>query len=522
MKNKIIFTVIIFSSILFSGCEDSLELFPPGAISENVFWKQEKDAILAVNAVYRELDDAQMIIDLDGVTDLGYVRHSWTDMYRLSVGIHDPLNSVVSGVWTRYYAGLRKANDVINNVDKITSGNPETLKRVKGEARFLRAYFYTNLTSLWGDVPLLLKPLEITDQIAKEKKSVIVDFIIAELDDIISTNALPLSYASSNVGRITKGAVLALKARVCLRNERWAEAAKAAKAVMDLGVYELYPNYGNLFTYAGENCSEIILSSQYAKGGLSHDAFYWGPYSIGGSSVVEPIRPLFEKYAYKGIKEPNDPYKNIDPRWGFTCYYPGSVMRTENEVPVIYNSYPYASNKSIDKVNTMDNTSSHGWSLRKYIDYENDKNNAAQGTIDFILIRYADVLLMYAEAKIELNEIDQSVYDAINAVHKRPSVDMPLIANGLSQNEMKDLVRNERAVELAFEGLRIYDMYRWKIGENKVGLVKGFDYLDEASGEYKIWDLGIKRYFKQDRDYLWPIPQTEIDLNKNITQNTGW
>ena len=187
----------------------------------------------------------------------------------------------------------------------------------------------------------------------------------------------------------------------------------------------------------------------------------------------------------------------------------------------MYNSYPYASNTSIDKVNTQDNTSSYGWNLRKYIDYENDKNNPDQGAIDLILIRYADVLLMCAEAKIEQNEIDQSVYDAINAVRGRPSVAMPPITGGKSQSELRDVVRNERAVELAFEGLRLYDLYRWKTGEKKAGLVQDFEFLDEASGFNKTWSIGIIGHF-QERDYLWPIPQREIDLNKKMTQNTGW
>ena len=102
----------------------------------------------------------------------------------------------------------------------------------------------------------------------------------------------------------------------------WAQASGAAKAVIDLGIYSLYPNYGDLFTYAGENSNEIIMSKQFAKGGLTHAAFEWGPYSIGGSSVVEPIRNLFEKYEYKSLKDAQDPYKNIDPRWAFTCHYP--------------------------------------------------------------------------------------------------------------------------------------------------------------------------------------------------------
>ncbi len=521
MKNRFFYMIMVVFTCFISGCEKSLELFPPGDISEKVFWTQEKDAILGINAVYRELDELNMVVNLDGVSDLGYVRHSWTDLYKLGMGIHDPLNTVMSDTWSRYYRGIRKANDVIANIEKIPNANPLLIKRVKGEARFLRAYFYTNLTSLWGDVPLILETLKITDQIKKEKKSIIIDFVNKELDEIVNLNALPLAYGSNDIGRITKGAALALQARVCLRNGLWQKASVAAKAVIDLGVYDLYPNYGDLFKYAGENSKEIILSMQYAKGGLTHTAFDWGPNSIGGSSVVEPIRTLFDKYEYKGPKDPANPYKNIDPRWGFTCYYPGSVIRTVDGVPNLYNSYPYAANTSIDKVNSQDNTSSHGWNVRKYIDYDNDKSNPGQGTIDLILIRYADVLLMYAEAKIEMDQIDQSVYDAINKVRGRAGVEMPPIISGQSQSDLRPLVRNERAVELAFEGLRLYDLYRWKTGDAKAGLVQGFEYYDQATNTNKIWSIGIIRHF-QERDYLWPIPQRELDLNKNMTPNKGW
>lgn len=520
---KIIFSICLLLCLnIISGCKKSLDLYPPSAISENLFWQQEKDALFAVNSVYRELDHDNMVIALDGATDIGYVRNGWVNWYKMGMGIQDPLDADINEAWTRYYVGLRKANDVINNIDKIEKGNPEVLKRVKAEAKFLRAYFYTNLTSLYGDVPLILEPLKITDQIGKTPKAEVVDFIIAELDEIINSEALPVSYSSADVGRVTKGAALALKARVCIRNEKWSAAAAAAKAVMDLGVYELFPHYGNLFTYAGENSKEVILARQYAKGGLTHNALNWGPSSIGGSSDAEPIRKLFSKYEYKGDKDPNNPYTNIDPRWGFSFYYPGAVISGGEAQPLVYNSYPYASNSSIDKVNSQDNTSSHGWNIRKYIDYQNDQANPNQGAIDIILIRYADVLLMYAEAKIELNEIDESVYTAINTIRKRPSVDMPLITTGKSQAELRALLRNERCVELAFEGLRIYDMWRWKIGEEKAGLVQGFEYVDEATKQTKIWSIGINRSFNPQRDYVWPIPQREIDLNKSLTQNTGY
>ncbi len=518
MKRISIYSFLLLFAM--TSCEDSLELFPPTLISENVFWKSEKDAILSVNSIYRDLDDQNMVINLDGATDIGYIRNGWTTWYKLGMGIQASLDNEFSDVWTRYYRGIRKANDVLANIDKIPEADPEIIKRVKSEARFLRAYYYTNLTSLWGDVPLILTPLGITEHITNTPKDETVSFILAELDDIINQNGLPVQYGNADIGRATKGAALALKARISLRNKKYDIAAQAAKAVIDLNVYKLHDDYGELFTYAGENSSEIIFSRQYAKGGLVHGSFDWGPNSIGGSTTAEPVRKLFEKYEYKGVKNSANPYSNLDPRWGYSFYYPGSILYTEGGNTTLYNSSPDENNRSVDKINTQDNTTSHGWNIRKYIDYANDKSNPGQGAIDFILIRYADVLLMYAEAKVELNQIDQSVYDALNEVRSRPSVDMPLISTGMTQSQLREKIRDERAIELAFEGLRMYDMYRWGVGANKVGLVQGFDYT--SGGVQKIWDIGIRRNFREDRDYLWPIPQREIDLNQNIKQNPNW
>lgn len=139
-----------------------------------------------------------------------------------------------------------------------------------------------------------------------------------------------------------------------------------------------------------------------------------------------------------------------------------------------------------------------------------------------IFIRYADVLLMYAESKIELNEIDQSVYDAINEVRERPSVEMPPITTGKTQAELRAIVRNERTIEFAFEGQRIHDVNRWKIGSDKAGIIEGMDYKDAVTGEWKVLDRGYVRSFRADRDYLWPIPQAEIEINENISQNPNY
>ena len=515
MNNSHIKISVLAAFFLLLGCDDGLDLEPAGQVSETIFWQRERDALLAVNAAYAELDGQQMVVELDGVTDIAYRASSGPGSFHdVGAGTIDPSNGAIGAQWDRYYRGVRRTNDVITNIGRIEGGDPETLARLEAEARFLRAYYYTQLSSLWGDVPLIQEVLDINENVGRTDKEAVVDFIIAELDAIINANALPLSYDESNTGRATSGAALALKARVALRNGRFAVARDAAKAVIEAGTYALHPDYGELFQYAGQNSSEVIFDRQYAVGGDTYDAFTYSAASIGGSSVVEPIQALFEKYEYTGPKNPDNPYENIDPRWNFTAYYTGQPIGTS-----IYNSWPGSGTP--DRVGGSEFATDQGYNLKKWIDYDSDSENPSIGAINMILIRYADVLLMYAEAKIELNELDPSVYDAINEVRGRPSVEMPPITVGKSQAELREIVRNERAVELAFEGLRLYDMNRWQIGEEKAGLVQGM-YYQEEGGAWKLWSGGFERRFRPERDYLWPIPQAEIEINSEITQNPNY
>ena len=514
MKNINISIGILLCISLLPGCDDGLDLIPPGEVSQTIFWQKERDAELAVNAAYRELDGPTMVKELDAITDIGWhATQGPNGLYDVSVGTIAPENNTIESQWNRYFRGIRKANDVITNIHRIEGGDAALLARLEAEARFLRAFYYTQLFSLWGDVPIIQEPLEINDHRARDPKAAVVDFVISELDAIVNSKALPTSYSDSDVGRATHGAALALKARAALRDGRFGIARDAAQAIMDLGVYELYPNYGELFQYAGENCKEVIFDRQYTVGGDTYGAFAFSAASIGGSSVVEPIHHLFKKYGYKGPVNPNDPYENIDPRWDFTAYYTGQPIANS-----IYDSWP--SSTTPDRVNSSEFSTDFGYNLKKWIDYEADAANPSAGAINMILIRYADVLLMYAEAKIELNELDPSVYDALNQVRQRPSVEMPPITAGKTQAELRDIVRNERAVELAFEGLRLYDMNRWHIGEEKAGLIEGMWYID--NGQWKLWNNGFERRFRADRDYLWPTPQAEIEINDKMTQNPNY
>lgn len=514
MKKIIYWNLSVLLAVIMLGCDDGLEFTPTGSVTEDIYWQRASDAETAVNAAYAELDDLTMVLQLDGVTDIAYRAGSGPGtLHDVTAGNIVASNSAITGIWNRYWRGVRKANDVITNINQVELGDPELLERVEAEARFLRAYFYTQLTTLWGDVPLITEPLNINDHVGRTNKDEVVSFIISELDQIINNHSLPISYSGNNIGRATYGAALALKARVALRNEMWATARDAAQEVMNLGVYELYPDYQELFMREGQNSSEIIFDRQYTEAGNTYNAFAYSASSIGGNSIVEPIHNFYQKFEFDGPQNPDDPYENIDPRWDYTVYYTGSPIRSG---AAVYDSRPTSS--TADRVNSTEASTQHGYNLRKWVDYDAYSGNPSNGSTNMILIRYADVLLMYAEAKVELGELDQSVYDALNQIRQRPSVEMPLIEGPHSQEELREIVRNERVVELGFEGLRLYDMNRWRIGEEKEGEVFGAHFRDE-NGDWYLQSIGFTRSFNPNRDYLWPIPSSEMNTNTAITEN---
>ncbi|MFD2604118.1 RagB/SusD family nutrient uptake outer membrane protein [Euzebyella marina] len=521
MKKVYITKVLVLSAIsLFFGCADGLDegldLEPTGAVSETVYWSSERDAILAVNAIYNELDGTQSVIELDGITDIGFRSASNVPTFNdVRLGEIDPSNATITAIWERYYRGIGKANGVLANIDRVEDGNAATMARLTAEARFLRAYYYMQLASLWCNVPLILEPLDVNDQRPTNSKEEIVDFVISELDAIINSEALPQSYNADNVGRVTHGAALATKARVAIRNNRYELARDASLAVMNLGIYSLYPDYQELFQAAGQNSTEVIFDRQYAVGGNTYNNFGYSAASIGGNSTVEPMMELFEKYEYIGPVNPDDPYENKDPRWDYNVYYTGQPIGNNT-----YNSWPNSSTP--DRVSGSEWATLYGYNLKKWVDYETFVENPSLGDVNMILIRYADVLLMYAEAKTELNEIDASVYDAINDIRQRPTVEMPEITEGKTQAELREIIRDERVKELAFEGLRLFDLNRWQLGEEKVGLLEGMYYINESSGEWEVMNYGQVARFNPDRDYCWPVPQKEMDINDVITQNPGY
>lgn len=240
--------------------------------------------------------------------------------------------------------------------------------------------------------------------------------------------------------------------------------------------------------------------------------------------TVVPTKILADAYAMKNGKEITDPtsgfdlmnpYANRDPRMRFSIYVPGDELPDGK----IFNSAPNGG--TADAVGGTMQATSTGYVMKKYINKE-DYATLNNSGINIILLRYAEVLLTYAEARIEMNQIDQSVTDAINLVRTRSDVGLPALSTGLSQAQLRTAVRKERMVELAFEGWRMFDIRRWKTAETVIpGGVFGITYVANGNSE-TIKILAFEKTFNKNRDYLWPIPQRERELNPGLSQNAGW
>jgi starch-binding outer membrane protein, SusD/RagB family len=526
------FKHIIYSGITgitlgLASCDSNLlETVPNDRLSEDLFWKTEGDAKLAVNSLYTDLDSTN-IVSWDGVTDIAHINQSFNVDAYIEAGSYDATSSKIYGEWRKAYRGIRAVNYFLENVDKIPGANPAVVNQFKGEAKALRAYYYIKLAGLYGSVPLVTSSISIDEGrlLVNAPVEEIWNFVEKELTEAAAL--LPTSYGAADKGRVTKGAALGLLARANLYAGRYQKAADAADQVIKLGVYGLYDSYEKLFSYAAENNKEVILDKQYLKDVYQHNVFaYLAPYSQknGGSTVV-PTKALVDTYeTLEGKKitdagsgyDPAKPYVNRDPRLRFSVFLEGDAL------PSGITFQPRPTSSTADAIGSTYIASTTGFNIKKYINTEDFANPTNSG-INIILLRYAEILLTYAEAKIELGQIDGSVLAAINQIRNgRADVKQPSIT-ATAQAALRDIVRRERAVELAFEGQRLFDIRRWKIAENVMtGPVFGITYPDNTGKLITVQAASSNRVFDPARHYLWPIPQKERDLNPNLKQNPNW
>jgi hypothetical protein len=525
IKNTLIAAMLVFAGV---SCDtDLLETVPNDRISSAIFWQTPNDALLAVNSLYNDLEGVNLL-SFDAITDIAHTNEPFDVQAYIEQGNYDALNNKIHTQWANAYKGIAAANLFLENIDNISFPDENLRNRYKAEAQTLRAYQYIKLVPLYGDVPLITQTLTLEDSrnVTREKAAVVWDFVDKELED--ASSHLPDSYDASNKGRITRLAALGLKARAALYAGNYRKAADAAALIIGSGKAELYPRYEKLFSYEAEDNSEVLLDKQFIKDLYPHNVFYLiGPYSQkNANSYYVPTKDLVDIYQTSDGKnitdpssgyDPSNPYDNRDPRLRFSILLDGDVLPSGTVF------HPAPNSGTEDAVGHSYHNSTTGFNIKKYFNAE-DYANINNSGVNIILLRYAEVLLTYAEAKIALHEADQSVYDAINLVRNgRTDVQLPSIPSGRTEEELTEIVRRERAVELAFEGLRLADIRRWRIAENVLpGDIYGITYTDD-DGQVKVARVvSSTRAFNPARDYLWPVPQKERTLNPNLTQNPNW
>jgi hypothetical protein len=534
------FGVFLLLEIILSGCSDVLEYSPYNQVSEDVFWKNNDDAFMGLVGVYRlgsagtETDflTETSIFFMDQKSDNAYVP---PDNFREAMinGTDEPTNTLASTAWSNSYNRIGRANYFLENIDKVNMDQVEK-DEMKAEARVIRAIFYFYMTQFYGGVPLITGTLTVDEanNVSRASKEEVVTFVLSELTE--AANDLPATRPASERGRITKAAALAFKGRLQMAEQKWADAALTYKSIIDLGVHIIDPRYKELFIEAGENSLENIFSTQYTTESGSSQAHYrLLPRALKGASQIGILNSLVEAYECidgKTINEsplydPQNPYviDNVpyrDPRLYYTVILP-NVSKVKG---VLYVTHP-DSTKSLDQMPTKAKT---GYGYFKYLDEAFNGDTKIYGG-DKPIVRYAEVLLSYLESKLEAgDQITQELLDqTINMVRGRESVNMPPITE-IEKDKLRIILRRERRVELALEGIRYWDLLRWHIAHIELNKnTYGAKVCDGQSNcKYQVDENGYyflyKRGFRENVDYHWPIPQDQIDINPNLEQNPGY
>ena len=548
-STHIILLVLAFG---LSACsKDFLERKALDAIPNDEFWKTEGQLKLAVNACYDYLK-GKNVVDMENLGDNTIYPPS-SDYQHISSGNYDFTTGTLNTEWVNQYKGIRRCNHFLENYSKAQGVKESTLRQFAGEARFLRAFLYSYLSFFFGDVPLITNTLNIGDEQVygpRTPRAEVVDFILQQLDSAAAE--LPVSYGAADLGRITRGAALGWKSRVALFYGKYDVAEAAALAVMDLKKYQLYTaagtaSYNELFTQKGKLAGgankETMLARLYLIDVSMHNMSRECQVP-DQTSRFNPTKSLLDTYLCtdgKSIDQSplysetgyGDVFLNRDPRMKQTILAPGSEWGGKDDGDVddkpgnIYNIPKFNS----DKKGCITAT---GYYFTKYVQvsavatYNKDPN-------DIHIMRYAEVLLNYAEAREMQGKLTQEDLDrTINLLRDRVGMHHMIITELTAWGmDLRTEIRRERRVELALEGQRYFDILRWKQGALLSADVKGMKkaFIPENMQPYVAsvpvdangyMIVNTNRTFTDPKNYLWPVPLTQFQRNPKLGQNSGW
>lgn len=477
----------LFLVLALSGCnEDFINLNPVASASTAQFYKTGNDFVNAVNATYGVLQSMYRsqyyfgdIPTDDALAHTGACINGACDFDNFVVNpVESAASSVLSNRWNDAYRGISRSNIILDRIDAVEM-NADLKNRLKGEAKFLRALLYFNLVQVFGDVPLILKELKTTEEFyafGREPSGKIYAQVEQDLKD--AATALPRQYAAADAGRATAGAAKGFLGRVLLFQGKHATALPFLKEIIESNTYKLLPAFSDVFRYDNGNNAEILFSVQYSRGGLGE-----------GNNIVTQFAPQGSGNAVivGGGGTLNQPTSDI-----LNAYEPGDKRKDAT----IATSYVAANGKPVNI-----------FFVKKFLD---PAMTAPQETeTDYPVLRYSDVLLMYAECLNETGKTSEAL-PYLNAVRNRAGL---AAREGLSQSVSRLAIEQERRTEFAFEGLRFFDLVR----TNRLLPVMNAYFTKnniKANGQV----IEVKEYQK-----VFPIPQSQIDINSTkISQNQGY
>lgn len=517
------------------SCND-MDTSPAGTYSEDQFWTSIEKAQYMLNMVYNQHYSAGTMWNDETLTDNLIHARDFCDERTIRNGNAETTTTTFANTWKNLYAGIKTANMFLANIDKLQA-NKHTLTRMKAQARYLRAWMYLRLTSLYGDVPYFTTNLTTAEakRVSRTPHTQVMAAIHNELTNILNDLPRRDDLTDDERGQITRGAAIMLQARAYLYDSDWAAVEQYCLKLMNeqeqYGHYALFPNYQDLFSQDAEYNAEIIADYEYAPRvrtwGEMHDM---APISAGARvNGRAPTESLVSAYLMEDglttdaspLYNAAHPYAHRDPRLTATVVYDGyrwSDNVADGTTGKIIYTHPNSNITTDAYAGPNKNQTPTGYYVRKYYDAKHEDRLGS--SINIITMRYADVLLMYAESMNEQGKMSQEVWNAtLRPIRQRAgftlasALDYPATA---TQADMRDIIRRERRCELALEGLRWFDIKRWRIGKQCLdGYVLGARFINNNTENIRL----DKYIFDENRDYLWSVPQTQMDINPNLMPN---
>ena len=498
MRFRALITMLVLGGGGVAACKSDLNVTNPNQMNSQTFWSTAADAEQAVNATYNTLLRLGTFLRWQGFSydirsDIGYSPSPWTDLANFNKFTFATYDFDVNhDTWNDTYTGIFRANQVIANVPTINM-DPVLRARYVGEAKFIRGLLYFHLMTLYGgNIPLITAPPLPTDRPASSDSAHVWAQIEADLTDAAA--ALPASYTGADIGRATSGAAKGLLGKVLLQEHKWSQAATQLQAVIQSNSYALDPDYARNFTAAGKNNIESLFEVQVGNPTLAGSQAIYG---LNMSKMIGPCGPSFcdgrpTPWYFSQFFLDSTTTGQVDPRLDATIFWnkPGG-----EDVYGIPFATRYANNLANHTPDTL--------FFKKYGEYYIPGDQSWDASINYKVLRYADILLMYAEALNEQGQTAQA-FPYINQVRARVNL-KPLA--GLSQPQLRDAILHERLLEFGMEAQRWLDLGRQNLFSD-IATLRAHD------SEFNFFTPG--------KSQLLPIPTAEINLNPNVRQNPGW